>query len=173
MTEEKRTYLQHAFRYGSIIGFVSFLYYLLGYYLEFEKNTFIFDNVYFFFTVTMFITMMIKYRRTQTGRVKFMRYLSIGFVASVVVAFFVSAYLVIRIMVLDPFMIYNIVSMVEQSMKGYNIDMTNPSVLPIMKISYVFANFLVNIFNNMMYILLISAFMVWNNRLYEKNKNSN
>lgn len=168
MTEEKKTYLQHAFRYGTIIGFISFVYYLLGFYTELEKHTFLYDNIYFFITVVMLIAMMVKYRKMQDNKVKFWRYMAIGFVACVVISFFISAYLFVRIMVLDPFMIYNIVSIVEQSMKAYNIDMSNPSLLPVLKVSYIFANFLVSIFNNMMYILLISLFMTLNNRIYNK-----
>ena len=168
MTEEKKTYLQHAFRYGTIIGFISFVYYLLGFYTELEKHTFIFDNIYFFISIVLLVTMMVKYRKIQENKVKFWRYMAIGLVASTVISFFVSAYLFVRIMVLDPFMIYSIASMVEQSMKSYSIDINNEALLPVLKASYVFANFLVGIFNNMMYILLISLFMTLNNRIYNR-----
>ncbi len=170
MTEEKKTYLQHAFRYGTIIGFISFVYYLIGFYTELEKHTFLFDNIYFFISIVLLITMMVKYRRMQESKVKFWRYMTIGFVASVVISFFISAYVFVRIMVLDPFMVYNIASMVEQSMKAYSIDFGNEALLPVLKGTYVFANFLVGIFNNMVYILLISLFMTMNNRIYNKKQ---
>lgn len=170
MTEEKKTYLQHAFRYGTIIGFISFVYYLIGFYTELEEHTFLFDNIYFFISIVLLITMMVKYRRMQESKVKFWRYMAIGFVASVVISFFISAYVFVRIMVLDPFMVYNIASMVEQSMKAYSIDFGNEALLPVLKGTYVFANFLVGIFNNMVYILLISLFMTMNNRIYNKKQ---
>lgn len=170
MTEEKKTYLQYAFRYGTIIGFISFIYYLVGFYTELEKHTFLFDNIYFFISIVLLITMMVKYRRMQESKVKFWRYMTIGFVASVVISFFISAYVFVRIMVLDPFMVYNIASMVEQSMKAYSIDFGNETLLPVLKGSHVFANFLVGIFNNMVYILLISLFMTMNNRIYNKKQ---
>lgn len=170
MTEEKKTYLQHAFRYGTIIGFISFVYYLIGFYTELEEHTFLFDNIYFFISIVLLITMMVKYRRMQESKVKFWRYMAIGFVASVVISFFISAYVFVRIMVLDPFMVYNIASMVEQSMKAYSIDFGNEALLPVLKGTYVFANFLVGIFNNMVYILLISLFMTMNNRIHNKKQ---
>ncbi|MDO5760157.1 MAG: hypothetical protein Q4Q06_03950, partial [Bacteroidota bacterium] len=165
MTQEKKIYLQHSFRYGSIIGFVSFLYYLIGYYTGLEKKTFVFDNLYFFISMAMLIVMMVKYRRMQSTRVKFSRYVAMGFVASVVIAFFLSAYLFIRIMVLDTYMIYQIISIVEQTLQDYEFPALSTANINVFKISYVFANFLVNIFNNMIYVLLISAFMVFNSRI--------
>ncbi|GEM_PF-2199505 len=171
MTEEKKTYLQHAFRYGTIIGFVSFIYYLIGFYTGFEEKVFIFDNLYFFLSVALFIVMMSKYRNMQQGKVKFSRYLAIGFVASVITAFFISAYTFIRVTVLDTYLIYQIISLVEKAMPTYQLPELTSSTLGILKISYVFANFFVNIFNNMIYIMLISAFMVWNSRMYNRNTN--
>lgn len=173
MTEEKKTYLQYAFRYGTIIGFISFLYYLIGYYTGFDKKVFIFDNLYFIIFITMFIVMMSKYRFVQTTKIKFSRYVSIGFIASVVIAFFVSAYSLIRVMVLDPYIIYQVISLGESVLPNYKLPEMTPAMLNIFKVSYVFANFLVNIFNNMVYVLIISAFMVWNNKIYDGRKKNN
>lgn len=173
MTEEKKTYLQYAFRYGTIIGFVSFLYYLIGYYTGFDKKVFIFDNLYFIIFITLFIIMMSKYRFVQTTKIKFSRYLTIGFIASVVIAFFISAYSLIRVMVLDPYMIYQVISLSESILPNYKFPELTPSMLNVLKVLYVFANFLVSIFNNMIYVLIISAFMVWNNKIYDKRQRNN
>lgn len=168
MTEEKKIYLQHAFRYGSIAGFISFVYYLIGFYSGFEKNSFIFDNLYFFISMAVIVAMMVTYRKQNADKkIKFSRFFTLGFVAIVIVSLFMTAYTIIRVLVLDPFLIVNVMELTQQSLKSYGFaDMSNPNMLPVVKSAYIFASFLTSVFNNTIYILLISAFMVLNNKIY-------
>ncbi|MBR1768922.1 MAG: DUF4199 family protein [Bacteroidales bacterium] len=171
MTEERKTYLQHAFNYGSILGFFSFCWYLTGFYLGFDKHPMIYDNIYFFISISIIIAMMISYRRMQENQtVKFSRFFTIGFVATTICALFISAFAIIRIAVLDPYFIYTFASSASQYLQEYNItyNIDSPSLINVFKISYVIANFFVCILNNIIYILLISAFMTLNNRIYNK-----
>lgn len=181
--EEKMTYKQYAFRWGSIIGFVSFLYYLLGFYTRFEENLMLFDNIYFFLSIGLLIYMLFNYRKQVQGEeIKFKRYLSISFIASVVIALFITVYYWLRMSVLDPFYFQKVLNLMEETMKNTPYgDMTmfkdNPGLIPVLKTSYLFTTFIGSIFGNMIYMLLLSATMVINaknrKRFYDKYNNKN
>lgn len=181
--EEKMTYKQYAFRWGSIIGFVSFLYYLLGFYTRMEENFMLFDNIYFFLSIGLLIYMLFNYRKQVQGEeIKFKRYLSISFIASVVIALFITVYYWLRMSVLDSFYFQKVLNLMEETMKNSPYgDMSmfkdNPGLIPVLKTSYLFTTFIGSIFGNMIYMLLLSATMVINaknrKRFYDKYNNKN
>lgn len=175
MTEEKKIYLQHSFRWGSIIGFVSFIYYLVCFYTKFEKNTMIFNNIYFFLSMGLLIAMFTVYRR-QMGetKVKYGRYVLMGLVASVVTSFFTTLFLWVRMKFLDPFHFSQVLIIIQESMKDYkfidtNTLASNPNFIPMMKVSYLFSNFIMSIVSNLLYILIIAWAMTMNTRFYNRN----
>ncbi|MCQ2326209.1 MAG: DUF4199 domain-containing protein [Bacteroidales bacterium] len=179
--EEKMTYKQYAFRWGSIIGFVSFLYYLLGFYTKMEESPMLFDNIYFILSIGLLIYMLFNYRKIEQGEeIKFKRYLSISFIASIVIALFITIYYWLRMSVLDPFYFQNVLNLMEEAMKSspygdLSMFKDNPGLIPVLKTSYLFTTFIGSIFGNMIYMLLLSGTMVINarnrKRFYDKYNN--
>lgn len=176
MTNDTKEYMLHSFRYGSIIGFFTFIYYILGFYLNWEKSGW-FDDVYFFIDIAMIAWMMIAYKKNQPdNQVKFSRYIMVGFISCLVIAFFYVIYFVVRITKLDVLFLDNYLNEMITQLKPMGIDYSKvmtPNNKSFFEIAFFVSLYIGNIISNMFYILLLSWFMSLNNRMYNTNNKNN
>ncbi|MCF0210639.1 MAG: DUF4199 domain-containing protein [Bacteroidales bacterium] len=179
MTEEKKAYLQYAFRYGSIAGFIMFLYNLLGFYTKFE-NKLLFSDIGFAITLFFLLYVFRHYRRLYSNQnIKFGRYFAIGCLVTLCIAAFNTLYLYLKITILDPFYFTQVLNAMFEMMKEYKINnielfTENPQLIPVMKASFLFTSFILSFVGNILYVLLLAWTMVINKKIYNNtNQNNN
>ena len=177
MIEENRTKLsdsafKFAFRWGSIIGFFTLIYYIIGFFTGWDKLIY-FSDIYFLIEVILLVWMMVMYSRERSGEeIKFSRYVQIGFYATIVIAIFYTIYFAIRVFKLDPFFIQNYISQfVDMAQQQFGEDYSMLSKIQVnatFKVAFLFTIFVSNIISNMFYILLLSLFMMLNKKIYRR-----
>ncbi|MBR1626508.1 MAG: DUF4199 domain-containing protein [Bacteroidales bacterium] len=177
MTEEVRDKAQgsvfkFAFRWGSIIGFFTLVYYLTGFYTGWDKSLY-FNDVYFFVEIAMIAWMIVTYRKeNELEYVKFSRIMLIGFYASLIIAGFYTLYFFLRMERLDTMFFQTYFSQVLTMIKEqFNIDYSKavtPQMNTLFKASFLFSLYISSIISNMIYTLLLAAFMSFNQRIYKK-----
>jgi uncharacterized membrane protein YhdT len=176
MTDSTKEYMQHSFRFGSLIGFVTFIYYVVGFYLGFEKGQW-FDDVYFFIEIAMIAWMMVAYKKTQIdNRVKFSRYFMLGLIASLVISLFYVIYFVVRVTKLDVLFFDNYMNEAITQLKTMGIDYSKVFTQqnkPFFEVVFFISIYIGNLISNLFYVLLLSWFMSLNNRMYNMNNRNN
>ncbi len=169
-TNETKTPFQFAFRWGSIIGFITLLYYLIGFYTKFERFVY-FADIYFLIEIALIGVMITKYKRENNVlTLKFSKMIKICFYASIIIAAFYALYFALKIIKLDPLFFQTYMSEVFKLMQesfqvDYSANMT-PQTYSVFKASFVFATYLSFVFNTMFYSLLLCAFISFNQKLY-------
>ncbi len=177
MIEEKITKLtdttfKYAFRWGSIIGFFTLIYYTVGFFTGWDK-LFYFSDIYFLVEVILLVWMMVLYKRERMKeKIKFSRYVLIGFYATFVIAVFYTIYFALRVLKLDPLFIQTYLSElidVAQQQLGSDYSMLSKiQVNGMFKVAFLVTIFISNIISNMFYILLLSGFMILNQKIYRR-----
>ncbi|MBP3254160.1 MAG: DUF4199 domain-containing protein [Bacteroidales bacterium] len=171
MTEEKRKYINYSFRWGSIIGFITFILLLTGFYTHLDKQN-IFSDIYFFIQMLLIIFMLIQYKRILDPPATFLRLFYIGFLAALVIAVFYSLYYILLIAKLDPLFfdnyMYDAAKMLKDSMGIDYSSANNPSTAILMKISFIITTFISSLISSVIYILLSCLCIKINERLFQK-----
>lgn len=172
MTKEKKEYTNYAFYWGSIIGFATFVWYLIGFFTDFEKKV-IFGDIYFFIEVSLILWMFLRYRRMQEDKkLKFGRMMYMAFITSLIIAGFYAIYFVVRMTKLDPLFFSNYVYEASKAMKSIvGIDyasLINKQNIGIVKVSFIISLYFSSVFNTMIYALIVAGVIKFNERFYFK-----
>ncbi|MGP1515207.1 MAG: DUF4199 domain-containing protein [Bacteroidales bacterium] len=172
LNKKKDSVFKFAFRWGSIIGFVTLIYYIVGFYTGWDKMLY-FKDVYFFIEILLIAWTMNTYKRERgLIQIKFSSLILIGFYVSLVVALFYIIYFFLRISRLDPLFMNNyIVEVIELIKKEFNIDysqLITPQIAKLFKAAFIFSMYISSIISTMIYTLLLASFMTLNQRINKR-----
>lgn len=170
MKKTTKEYINHAFRWGSIIGFVSFVWNLIVYYAHWDNNIYLAD-LFFFVLIMLMFAMFFSYKRTNKDKVvKFSKLFSIGCIACLVISFFYVLYFVLRMQILDPLFFNNYMSEVVELMKqAMNVDYSQfvtPQTTPMLKVSLCIGLYITTTINMIIYTLIVILFYTLSEKLY-------
>lgn len=170
--DNKNTTFQFAFRWGSIIGLVTLIYFLVGFYTGLERRLY-FGDFYFFVEIGLISWMFVAYKKeNELDRLKFSKMMLLGCYAALFIALFYAMYFFVKIMKLDPLFFQSIlgqiVDMMENSLSvDYFKDMT-PQMMVVAKVSFLISTYISSFFNTMVYTLLLALFVTINQRIYAR-----
>lgn len=169
---EKQSNFKFAFRWGSIIGFITLVYYLIGFYTGFEKQLY-FSDIYFFMDIALIALMITEYRKEmQLTELKFKRILLIGMYSALVVAGFYALYFFLRMNRLEPlfFQAYigDVIKMIKEQFDIDYSQMFKPQMMGMFKGVFLFSIYVSSFISSMIYTLLLAAFFTLNRRVYKR-----
>ena len=170
MTEDRKEYMKFTFRWGSIIGFVTFMWYVTGFFTGWERMLY-FNDLYFIADVLLIGYMIISYKKEHIEeQLKFSKIMSMGFYSALIVALFYAVYFLLRITKLDPLFFQVYMNNVTQVMKtGFNADYSQiltPQTMPLFKGAFVFSMYITSFISSMIYTLFLAAIISLNRKIY-------
>ncbi len=170
MKDFTKEYINHAFKWGSIIGFILFIWYLIAYYAHLENSIYLAD-IFFFVLIMLLFAMFFSYKRSKKNVViKFPQLFSMGVIACLVISFFYILYFVLKMQILDPLFfnqyITDAVELIKQSMNiDYSQFITQQNTT-LLKISMCFGLYVMTTINILIYTLIVILFYIFFEKLY-------
>lgn len=172
MTQQKKEYLNHAFKWGSIVGFAYFVWNIIGFYSGFEKKLY-FADIFFIFEIMLIFAMFYSYRKKhKEEQIKFGKMAIMGLILSLIISFFYIIYIFVRMEKLDALFFPELMNQVSLAAKQtMHIDYSKiitPNNLPFVKVSIIFAMYVGMFINTMIYTLITILFFRLNERMYTR-----
>ncbi|MDR1848267.1 MAG: DUF4199 family protein [Bacteroidales bacterium] len=156
---EREKYASYAFKTGSMLGGILFLYYIVMFYIA--NNSSFVSWIYLLLFIGGLLWSFINYRRNvyRKPKVKFGRFMAIGAIISLVVAFFVAVYEALHIYKLDTAFIQNMLDDFVTQFESMGMDASiyeDERMFGLTQAGYPFFSFIGVLIRNIFWTLIVS-----------------